>query len=85
MELTEGADGLTTGADNQQNEQDKNKSILKEKLETEFPLSGGETEEEWQAAIHDADENDETTEQDEKKELKRRLNTEFPLSGGEAA
>jgi len=52
------------------------KQILKKKLATEFPLSGGETDAEWFAITEDTPE--------EKKVFKRKLDTEFPLSGGEA-
>ena len=68
------------------NNQPESDKILKKKLDTEFPLSGGETEQEWELAINDTEEDDvddgeEATE--DKTEFKRKLNTEFPLSGGE--
>ena len=63
-------------------------SILKKKLDTEFPLSGGETEQDWEQATKDTEEDDieeDDTEEDteDAPEFKRRLDTEFPLSGGE--
>lgn len=56
-------------------------------LDTEFPLSGGETDDD------DTDENEQDNDEDEKEEddedekedeeFKHQLDTEFPLSGGE--
>ena len=83
-------DEYTSGAGNEQDKPEE-KEIFKKKLNTEFPLSGGETEEEWENAtegIEDDEEEDEEIDEEEDKqdtaEFKRRLDTEFPLSGGEA-
>jgi len=83
MAHTTNADDLNVNnAGNESENELKDKEILKKKLATEFPLSGGETESEWSIAIGDVTGEDDTVE--EKKEFKRTLNTEFPLSGGEA-
>jgi hypothetical protein len=69
------------------------REVLKSKLETEFPLSGGETEADWEAVTNTTSEDttEEETEEDEieedvkpdEQEFKRRLEDEYPLSGGE--
>jgi len=80
----------TSGAGNEQDkkgsEKDEEKTIFTTKIDTEFPLSGGETEEDWKQATEDVTENDDELEDDEadQAEFERRLDTEFPLSGGEA-
>ena len=72
--------------ENANNDPNNGDGIFKKKLDTEFPLSGGETEEDWKIATSDLLEDDDTIDDNEEvdeKEFKRRLNTEFPLSGGE--
>jgi hypothetical protein len=53
-----------------------------QKLDTEFPLSGGETEEDFENA-DDSEEGGENEEQTTKTSFNDDLETEFPLSGGE--
>ena len=72
----------TYNTDNQQGAGDEDKKILRKKLSTEFPLSGGETDMEL-SAIFGSGSEDTEDEAEEKQEFKRRLDVEFPLSGGE--
>ncbi len=53
-----------------------------QKLDTEFPLSGGETEEDFQS-VNDNETGGENEEQTTKTSFFDDLETEFPLSGGE--
>lgn len=75
-----------TGADDAAAHEDDNldpspihmeEKLFKQQLDTEFPLSGGETDEEL-------DESLEALKEDiAGKDLKKHLDTDFPLSGGE--
>lgn len=86
---TENENTNNEGAEN--NEAPKHHSWIEnivdkiQKLDTEFPLSGGETEEDFESV--DDKEEDETGEEKADKSKKTSffddLDTEFPLSGGE--
>lgn len=63
----------------QNKDQSSNDGILKQKLDTEFPLSGGETEGEWEQATTSTDK--ETPE--DTAGFSRRAATGLPLSEAE--
>ena len=52
-----------------------------QKLDTQFPLSGGETEEDFESATGKDEETDEK--EHTKTSFREDLDSEFPLSGGE--